>query len=102
MVASAERWTGWGRGGRADSASMTGMRATARAGHQALAVAAPTASTRLVTMTHSGTEKPGMSWPAPACTRDRANAQAAIQAAVPPAAATRPTSAPFTTVTMRT
>src|ERR1700704_5019909 len=38
-VAIAERCTGFGRGGRADRASVTGIRADARAGHHAAAVA---------------------------------------------------------------
>ena len=42
-VAIAERCTGFGRGGRADRASVTGMRADARAGHHAAAVAVNTA-----------------------------------------------------------
>jgi hypothetical protein len=49
-----DRWMGWGLGGRPERASVTGTRATTRAGHHAAAVAARTVSPMGATTVHQG------------------------------------------------
>ena len=63
-ASSVVRCTGFGRGERDDNARMIGMRATARAGHHADAVAVTTASIMLAPISQSGTLRPSIRWAA--------------------------------------
>ena len=73
---AAERRAGLGRGGRADRARVTGIRAAVRAGHQAAAVAVTTASSMPATMSHHGRSNRSIRWPAAVSSRGATAIQA--------------------------
>ena len=97
-----ERRVGLGRGGRLESASVIGTRATVRAGHQAAPIDVTSASRRTTTTRTHGTLRRSMRWPAAVSSRGESSIQSAAPVSVPAAAAIRPTAAPSASITLRT
>ena len=101
-AAMAEWRAGLGLGGRAESASTTGTRATARAGHQAAAVAPRTARRAAMAIRPHGRLSRSMRWSTADSSVGAKTTQSARPAIVPMSAAIVPTSAPFHNKTRRT
>ena len=100
-AAIAERCAGFGLGGRPESASMTGRRATVRPGHQAAAVAPTTARTTAIAIRAHGRLSRSMRWSTADSSVGANTTQSARPAMVPMKAATVPTTAPFVNSTRR-
>ena len=96
------RRVGLGRGGRLESASVIGTRATVRAGHQAAPTAVTSARTRTTTTSTHGTLRRSMRWPAAVSSSGESSIQHAAPVSVPATAAIRPTAAPSASITFRT
>ena len=100
-AAIAECRAGLGLGGRPESASRTGRRATVRPGHQAAAVA-PTIATRpaMAIRTHGRLNR-SMRWSTADSRVGAKTSQSPRPAIVPMTAASVPTTAPFVNITRR-
>ena len=94
-AAMAEWRAGLGLGGRPESASTTGTRATARPGHQAAAVAPMTARTTAIAIRPHGRLSRSMRWSTADSSVGAKTTQSARPAIVPMSAAIVPTRAPF-------
>ena len=92
---------GLGFGGRPESASMTGRRATVRAGHQAAAVAARTARTTVSAISAQGRLSRSIRWPTADSSVGATATQSARPTIVPQTAAIAPTMAPLAISTRR-
>ena len=90
-----------GRGGRADSACVTGMRDSARDGHHAAAVAVVTARTRPDARSHNGRSNRSIRWLATDSNQGASATQPARPASVPTTAAVAPTATPLATIATR-
>ena len=96
-----ERRTRRGAGGRAATASVMGIRATARAGHHAARVAVATASPMPATGSQGGMFQGSMRWAAAGSRADAEASQASRPVRVPATAAVRPTAVPLATMAPR-
>ena len=97
----AEWCAGFGRGGRAERASVTGTRATARPGHQAAAVAPRTATRTTIASSGQGTLSRSMRWSTAGSSVGATASQSAKPTTVPINAPIAPTTAPLVSSTSR-
>ncbi len=97
----AEWCAGFGLGGRAESASVTGTRATARPGHQAAAVAPRTATRTTIASSVQGRLSRSMRWSTAGSSVGAIASQSARPATVPISAPIAPTTAPLVSSTSR-
>ena len=99
--ATSERCSRRGRGGRAATASVMGILATVRAGHQAASVAVMTARSAPMTGSQSGMLNRSIRWAAAGSSAGAIAIQVARPVAVPTTAATTPTATPLSTIACR-
>ena len=97
----AEWCAGFGLGGRAERASVTGTRTTARPGHQAAAVAPTTATRRIMASSVQGRLSRSRRWPSAGSSAGAIASQSVRPTIVPISAPIAPTIAPFHSSTSR-